>query len=127
MPFRFGIKGGSSFVQQQDVSGTEEGAGDGDTLELALGQTRTPLTNGSVQSLLQRGGEIVGTGDVQRPQDAGFIVGGGGVGEGYDLADGAAEQVVALGHVGEQAAPAGVQGAVAIGCLLYTSPSPRDS
>ena len=103
------------FVQQQHGAVGEDGPGDGDTLELALGQTRTPLTNGSVQSLLQRGGEIVGTGNVQRPQDAGFIVGGGGVGEGYDLADGAAEQVVALGHVGEQAAPAGVQGAVAIG------------
>ena len=85
------------FVQQQHGAVGEDGPGDGDTLELALGQTRTPLTNGSVKSLLQRGGEIVGTGDVQRPQDAGLIIGGGGVGEGYDLADGAAEQVVALG------------------------------
>ena len=41
MPFRFGIEGGSSFVQQQDVSGTEEGAGDGDTLTLA-GLVATP-------------------------------------------------------------------------------------
>jgi hypothetical protein len=41
LSFRFGIKGRGGFIQQQDVSGTEEGAGDGDTLGLSFAEAAT--------------------------------------------------------------------------------------
>ena len=51
MPFRFGIKGGSSFVQQQDVPGTEEGAGDGDTLGLSFAEAATLFVEVGIYSV----------------------------------------------------------------------------
>ena len=51
LPFRFGIEGGSSFVQQQDVSGTEEGAGDGDTLGLSFAEAATLFVEVGIYSV----------------------------------------------------------------------------
>ena len=92
-------------VQQQDGAVGEHGAGNGQTLQLALRQAGAPFAQRRVQTLLQRVHEILRTGDAQSLPDAGLVLRGRGVGEGDDLADGAAEQLAALGYIGEQAAP----------------------
>lgn len=96
--FRFGVEGGGGFVQQQDVAGAQQGAGNGDALGLSFAEAATLLVEGGVDAVGQLEYEV-GSGGAQGLVHGGF--GGLRVAHQQVVADGAAEEGVALRNVDE--------------------------
>lgn len=96
--FRFGVEGGGGFVQQQDVAGAQQGAGDGNALGLSFAEAATLLVERGVDAVGQLEYEV-GSGGAQGLVHGGF--GGLRVAHQQIVADGAAEEGVSLGNVDE--------------------------
>ena len=100
------IQCAGGLVQQQHRGVPQQGPGNGDALGLSLGQAVAVLPHGGVQPAVHGGDEVPGAGGLQRRPQLG--VGGVGLHHPQIAGDGAGEEGVALGHIGEIAAESGV-------------------
>ena len=69
-----GIEGGGGFVEDEDGGVADKGAGDGDALALAAGESGATFAERGVVALRQRGDEVVGVGFASGGDD--FVAGG---------------------------------------------------
>ena len=109
LPLRFAVQGAGGLAQQQHRALREDRAGDGDALQLPIGQPRSPLAQRGVQPVFQFPDKAVGAGDLQRAPERRVVSGPLGRGKAHHLAQGAAHQGVSLGHIAKEPPPACVQ------------------
>ena len=100
------VQGAGGLVQQQHRRVPQQGPGNGDALGLPLGQAVAMLSHGGVQPPVHGGDEIPGAGGLQGlPQ---LPVVGVGLHHPQIVGNGAGEQGVALGYIGEIPPQSGV-------------------
>ena len=104
LALRFGIQGTSGFVQKEDVALAQEGPGYGYTLGLAFRQASSAFAANGVHGIGEREDEV---GTCHAQDLVHVCLGGVGVAQKEVVADGAAEQGVALGNVDKVATGVG--------------------
>ena len=104
MPLRGGVQGRRGLVEQHNAAASEQGTGDSDALGLALAEPTASLGANGVKALREVGDKVA-TDEVENTPEV--VVSGTGAGNEQVVADGAAEQGVALRYVDEVAAVKG--------------------
>ena len=101
-----------SLIKDHDGSILQHSPGNGDPLHLTLGQTGTTLTQERIQPFRQLGHKLICAGDLQRPVNFIILQPLLRIRKGNHIPDRTAHQLIALGHIGKQASPGSVHGAL---------------
>ena len=101
------IEGGGGFVEEQDGGWAQQGAGDADALGLSFTQSYTHFAQRGVKAVGQVEDEI---GSGRSEGFAHFQLGSGRVAQEEVIANRAAQEGIALGHIAEITAVSGCDG-----------------